>query len=328
MFQAIYLTQDENHATHAQLEQLEEAQLPDREVWIDVEWSTLNYKDALALTGKGKIVREFPMVPGIDLAGVVRESRSPNYSPGDRVLLNGWNVGEKYWGGLAQQARVDAHWLTPLPQGMSTHTAMALGTAGYTAMLCVQALERHGVTPESGPILVTGANGGVGTIAIMLLKKAGYRVIAATGRMGQRDALLALGASEVMDRNELNQAAPPLGKARWAGAIDSVGSHTLANVCAHTQENGAVACCGLAQGMDFPASVAPFILRGITLCGINSVTRPASERDNAWQRLAHDIDLEQLDRLTRTIALPEAIGAAEELLAGKVRGRLVVDVNR
>ncbi|MGJ8523578.1 Acrylyl-CoA reductase AcuI [Carnimonas sp. R-84981] len=328
MFQAIYLTQDDHRATHATLEQLDETQLPEREVWVDVEWSTLNYKDALAITGRGKIVRQFPMVPGIDLVGVVRESASSEYSAGDRVLLNGWSVGEKYWGGLAQQARVDGRWLTPLPPELRPFSAMALGTAGYTAMLCVQALERQGITPERGPILVTGANGGVGSIAIVLLKQAGYQVIAATGRSDQRDALLALGASEVIDRNELNQPAPPLGKARWAGAIDSVGSHTLANVCAHTQEDGAVASCGLAQGMDFPASVAPFILRGVTLCGINSVTRPASERQDAWQRLARDIDQQQLAGLTHTIALNETIGAADQLLAGKVRGRIVVDVNR
>ncbi|OYD23652.1 MDR family oxidoreductase [Oceanimonas baumannii] len=328
MFNAILISKADDQTSRADLTQLNTADLPEGEVSVRVEWSTLNYKDALAITGKGPIVRRFPMVPGVDLAGVVEHSASDQWQPGDRVLLNGWGVGEGHWGGLAQRARVKAGWLTRLPDNLSSRQAMAIGTAGYTAMLCLMALERHGLTPDKGEVLVTGASGGVGSLAIMLLAQRGYQVIASTGRMEEQDYLTALGAAEVMHRDALSAPGKPLAKARWAAVIDSVGSHTLANACAQTMEDGLVAACGLAQGMDFPATVAPFILRGVTLLGINSVTRPQSERDQAWARLAEELDTGLLEQTTREIALGEAIDAADDLLAGRVRGRLVVDVNR
>jgi acrylyl-CoA reductase (NADPH) len=268
------------------------------------------------------------MVPGIDLAGTVEASNHPDYRAGDRVLLNGWGVGEGHWGGLAQKARLNGDWLIPLPEALSERQAMAIGTAGYTSMLCLLALERHGLTPERGEVLVTGANGGVGSFAIALLARRGYRVIAATGRPAEADYLKRLGAATIMDRNELSNPGRALAKERWAAAIDSVGSHTLANVCAGTRADGVVAACGLAQGMDFPATVAPFILRGVSLLGINSVTRPYQERVQAWERLCTDLDLAQLDEITHEIGLSEAIPVAYDLLDGKVRGRVVVDVNR
>ncbi|MGV6477753.1 acrylyl-CoA reductase (NADPH), partial [Azotobacter vinelandii] len=295
---------------------------------VNRPYSTLNYKDALAITGKGPVVRKFPMVPGIDLAGTVEASANPDFEVGDAVLLNGWGVGENHWGGLAQKARLDGRWLIPLPRGFTARQAMAVGTAGYTAMLSVLALERHGVTPEQGEILVTGANGGVGGVAIALLARLGYRVVASTGRPEQADYLKKLGAGEIIDRASLSEPGRPLAKERWAGVIDSVGSHTLANACAATRYGGTVAACGLAQGMDFPATVAPFILRGVTLAGIDSVMRPRADRIAAWERLARDLDLSLLDEITTGIGLGEAIPAAGELLAGKVRGRVVVDVNR
>ena len=267
------------------------------------------------------------MVPGIDLAGVVEASSHPAWHPGDAVILNGWGVGERHWGGLAQKARLSGDWLIPLPQGLSTRQAMAIGTAGYTAMLCVMALERHGIRPGDGDILVTGANGGVGGIAIAVLAKKGYRVIATTGRIMESAYLLGLGAAEVIDRAELNGPGKPLMKERWLGVVDTVGSHTLANACASTYYNGAVAACGLAQGMDFPATVAPFILRGITLHGIDSVMVPRERRLQAWGRLAADLDPQRLEAITREIGLSQAIAAATDLLNGEVRGRLVVDVN-
>ncbi|NHH99342.1 MDR family oxidoreductase [Oceanimonas sp. MB9] len=328
MFNAILLTQADDKATHAALTPLPCDDLPEGEVLVRVEWSTLNYKDALAITGKGPIVRRFPMVPGVDLAGVVEHSNSDQWRPGDNVLVNGWGVGEQHWGGLAQRARMQAGWLTRLPENLSGRQAMAIGTAGYTAMLCLMALERHGLTPEQGEVLVTGANGGVGSLAIMLLAQRGYRVVASTGRMEEKDYLTALGAAEVMHRDELSAPGKPLAKARWAAVVDSVGSHTLANACAQTREDGLVAACGLAQGMDFPATVAPFILRGVTLLGINSVTRPQGEREQAWTRLAQELNTDRLEQNTREIGLSEAIDAAHALLAGRVRGRLVVDVNR
>ncbi|WP_417605605.1 MDR family oxidoreductase [Oceanimonas baumannii] len=328
MFNAILISKADDQTSRAALTQLNTADLPEGEVSVRVEWSTLNYKDALAITGKGPIVRRFPMVPGVDLAGVVEHSASDQWQPGDRVLLNGWGVGEGHWGGLAQRARVKAGWLTRLPDNLSSRQAMAIGTAGYTAMLCLMALERHGLTPDKGEVLVTGASGGVGSLAIMLLAQRGYQVIASTGRLEEQDYLTALGAAEVMHRDALSAPGKPLAKARWAAVIDSVGSHTLANACAQTMEDGLVAACGLAQGMDFPATVAPFILRGVTLLGINSVTRPQSERDQAWARLAEELDTGLLEQTTREIALGEAIDAADDLLAGRVRGRLVVDVNR
>lgn len=327
MFRAILIDKDDT-GYRASLQTLDEAQLPAGDVRVRVSHSTLNYKDALAITGQGPVVRQFPMVPGIDLAGVVEESRHPDFKAGDAVLLNGWGVGEGHWGGLAEQARLNGDWLIPLPAGFSAAEAMALGTAGYTAMLAVLALERHGVTPERGEVLVTGANGGVGSVAIALLAKLGYRVAASTGRPEEAEYLKSLGAAEIVERASLSEPGRPLARERWAGAIDSVGSHTLANVCAGTRYGGCVAACGLAQGMDFPATVAPFILRGVTLAGIDSVMRPRADRLEAWSRLARDLDKRLLAPITRTIGLEEVIPTAGELLAGKVRGRVVVDVNR
>lgn len=326
MFRAILIDKDDT-GYRASLQTLDEAQLPAGDVRVRVSHSTLNYKDALAITGKGPVVRQFPMVPGIDLAGVVEESRHPDFKAGDAVLLNGWGVGEGHWGGLAEQARLNGDWLIPLPAGFSAAEAMALGTAGYTAMLAVLALERHGVTPERGEVLVTGANGGVGSVAIALLAKLGYRVAASTGRPEEAEYLRSLGAAEIVERASLSEPGRPLGRERWAGAIDSVGSHTLANVCASTRYGGCVAACGLAQGMEFPATVAPFILRGVTLAGIDSVMRPRADRLEAWNRLARDLDKRLLAPITRTIGLEEVIPTAGELLAGKVRGRVVVDVS-
>ena len=327
MFQALLVDKIEDRY-QTRLTELDDAQLPEGDVTVRVEFSTLNYKDGLAISGRSPVVRRFPMVPGIDLAGVVEASNHARYQVGDRVLLNGWGVGETHWGGLAQIARLKGDWLIPLPDQLSARQAMAIGTAGYTAMLCLMALERHGLSPDSGEVLVTGANGGVGSFAIALLARLGYSVTASTGRPTEADYLKRLGASTIIDRAELSGPGRPLAAERWAAAIDSVGSHTLANVCACTRANGAVAACGLAQGMDFPATVAPFILRGISLLGINSVTRPYEERVTAWQRLCSDLNLAQLDDITREIALSEAIDVAHDLLSGKVRGRIVVDVNR
>lgn len=327
MFKAILIEKNEA-GYHARSTVLDEAQLSGGDVTVRVACSTLNYKDALAITGKGPVVRNFPMVPGIDLAGTVEASASPAFRIGDPVLLNGWGVGETHWGGLAQKARLDGRWLIPLPRGFTPRQAMAVGTAGYTAMLSVLALERHGVTPEQGEILVTGANGGVGSFAIALLARLGYRVVASTGRPEQADYLKKLGAGEIIDRATLSEPGRPLAKERWAGVVDSVGSHTLANACAATRYGGTVAACGLAQGMDFPATVAPFILRGVTLAGIDSVMRSREDRIVAWERLPRDLDLSLLDDITAEIGLDEAIPMAGKLLAGRVRGRLVVDVNR
>lgn len=327
MFKGILIDKDDT-GYRATLAELDEAQLPAGEVTVKVDYSTLNYKDGLAITGKSPVVRSFPMVAGIDLAGTVEASDSPVFKAGDKVLLNGWGVGETHWGGLAQKARLKADWLIPLPAGFTPRQAMAIGTAGYTAMLSVLALERNGVTPDKGQVLVTGANGGVGSFAIALLARLGYQVAASTGRPQEADYLKRLGASEIIDRASLAEPGRPLGKERWAGAIDSVGSHTLANVCAGIRYGGAVAACGLAQGMDFPASVAPFILRGVTLAGIDSVMRPKADRIEAWDRLARDLDLALLDAITREISLEEALPVARELLDGQVRGRVVVDVNR
>ncbi len=327
MFKALLIEKNDDRY-QTRLTELDDSQLPEGDVTVRVECSTLNYKDGLAISGRSPVVRRFPMVPGIDLAGVVEASDHAQYKVGDRVLLNGWGVGETHWGGLAQKARLKGDWLIPLPDQLSARQAMAIGTAGYTAMLSLIALERHGLSPESGEVLVTGANGGVGSFAIALLAKLGYSVTASTGRPAEADYLKRLGAKTIIDRAELSNPGRPLAAERWAAAIDSVGSHTLANVCAGTRADGAIAACGLAQGMDFPATVAPFILRGVSLLGINSVTRPYAERVTAWQRLASELDLALLDEMTREIALSEAIGAANDLLDGKVRGRIVVDVNR
>lgn len=323
MFKAILIEKHDNRQ-QATLKDINESTLPEGDVTLRVDCSTLNYKDALAITGKGPVVRQFPMVPGIDLAGTVEHTTSDAFAPGDAVLLNGWGVGEGHWGGLAEKARLDSRWLIPLPTAFTSRQAMAIGTAGYTAMLSVMALEKQGITPEKGEILVTGANGGVGSYAIALLARLGYQVVASTGRPDEAKYLQGLGAAEVIDRTTLSTAGRPLGKERWAGAIDAVGSHTLANVLASTRYGGSVAACGLAQGMDLPASVAPFILRGVTLVGIDSVMRPREDRLEAWQRLGELLAPEQLDAITRSIKLDETIEASHDLLAGRIRGRVVV----
>lgn len=327
-FQAIVIDKDENGRYRAEQRPVSDDALPEGDVTVGVQYSTINYKDGLAITGKAPVVRKFPLVAGIDFSGVVEQSKHPEWKPGDRVVLNGWGVGESHSGGLSQLARVKGDWLVPLPDGLTARQAMAIGTAGYTAMLCVMALQKHGIKPADGDILVTGANGGVGTIAISLLSKLGYRVVASTGRLGEAAFLQQLGAAEVIDRAELSSPGKPLGKERWAGVVDAVGSHTLANACATTRYRGAVAACGLAQGMDFPASVAPFILRGITLYGIDSVMAPQALRREAWQRLARDLDLAKLDAITREISLGESLQAGQDILDGKIRGRVVVNVSR
>jgi acrylyl-CoA reductase (NADPH) len=327
MFKAISLTKSGDEF-RAQVADIDEKNLPSDDVTIMVEYSTINYKDGLAITNKAPLVRTWPMVAGIDGAGTVDQSSHPAWKPGDKVVLNGWGTGETHWGCLAQKARLKGDWLVRLPSAFTTKQAMAIGTAGYTAMLCVLALERQGLTPDKGEVLVTGASGGVGSIAIAILSKLGYKVAASTGRLAETDYLKSIGAASVIDRSELSQPGRPLGKERWAGAVDSVGSHTLANVCASIMYLGAVAACGLAQGLDLPASVAPFILRGITLVGVDSVMCPMKRRQEAWDRLAKDLDPAKLDKITETISLSEAIGKAADIIAGKVRGRLVVDVNR
>ena len=330
MFSAVLIEKGETEQTVGVTE-LDEAQLPDGSddtVSIDVEYSTLNYKDGLAITGKSPVVRKFPMVPGVDLAGVVTESSHADWSKGDRVVLNGWGVGETHWGGLAQRALLNGDWLIPLPSAFTTRQAMAIGTAGYTASLCVDALLQHGVSPDQGEILVTGATGGVGTIAIALLTAAGFKVAAATGKSSEEQFLQQLGAVTVLDRAEFSEVGKPLQKERWAGVVDTVGSNTLVNACAQTRYGGAVTACGLAGGMDFPATVAPFILRGVSLLGIDSVMAPKQRRITAWERLARDLNAGALDSIAQEVALGEAIASAGELMDGKVRGRVVVDVNR
>lgn len=327
MFKGILIEKDES-GYRAGLKDIDESQLPEGDVTVRVSHSTLNYKDGLAITGKGPVVRKFPMVPGIDLVGTVEDSSHPGYKPGDAVLLNGWGVGEGHWGGLAQKARLNGNWLVPLPASFTPQQAMSIGTAGYTAMLCVLALERHGVKPSDGEILVTGAAGGVGSVATAVLTKLGYTVVAVSGRPEEADYLKGLGAKEVLDRAQFSSPGKPLGKERWAGAVDVVGSHTLANVCATTKYRGAVTACGLAGGMDFPSSVAPFILRGVTLVGIDSVMCPTPDRLEAWRRLGCDLDIEKLGVISREIGLSEVMPFATKLLNGEVKGRVVVDVNR
>ena len=326
MFKAILITKDDTSGYKAALQTVDDAVLPEGDVTVRVEWSTLNYKDGLAITGKSPVVRRFPMIPGIDFAGTVTASSNPAWKVGDQVVLNGWGVGETHCGGLGEIARVKGEWLVALPKGISAKHAMAIGTAGYTAMLCVMALEKHGVKPENGEILVTGANGGVGSVAIALLAKLGYTVVASTGRMEEAEHLKALGATTVIDRAELSAPGKAIGKERWAGVVDAVGSHTLANACATTRYGGAVAACGLAGGMDFPATVAPFILRGVTLYGIDSVMAPMALRQQAWARLAKDLDMAKLDSITKEIGMDAVIPTAAALLEGKVRGRVVVNV--
>ena len=325
-YQALLIEKD-GGGYRSSIQSLDDDNLPEGDVTVRVDYSTINFKDGLAITGKSPVVRKFPLVAGIDFAGTVESSSHAAWQAGDKVVLNGWGMGETHSGGLAQRARVKGDWLVALPAGLSTRQAMAFGTAGYTAMLCVMALQNHGLKPDGGDILVTGANGGVGSVAITLLSKLGYRVIASTGRVNEADALKALGAAEVIDRAELSAPGKPLAKERWAGVVDAVGSHTLANACAGTKYRGAVAACGLAQGMDFPGSVAPFILRGVTLYGIDSVMAPRALREQAWARLAKDLDLAKLDSLVHEVPLAGAIAAGADILAGKIRGRLVVNVN-
>lgn len=312
--------------TSATLTQFDEAELMDGDVTVRVEWSTLNYKDGLALTGKSPVVRRFPMIAGIDFAGTVESSSNPNWKPGDKVIANGWGMGETHLGAYAEKARVKGDWLVRLPDGMTARQAMAIGTAGYTAMLSVLALENHGLKPADGPVIVTGAAGGVGSVAIALLSKLGYHVIASTGRMSEEGYLKGLGAAEIIDRNELSAPAKPLAKERWVGGVDSVGSTTLANLLAMTKYRGAIAACGLAGGMDLPSSVAPFILRGVSLLGIDSVMCPIELRKQAWARLATDLDAGKLSEMTQEVSLDQVIDAGTKLLAGQVRGRTVVKI--
>ncbi|AOZ68109.1 oxidoreductase [Rhodobacter xanthinilyticus] len=303
-----------------------EDQLPEGDVLVEVAYSTLNYKDALAITGKAPVVRRFPMVPGIDFTGTVAESRHADFKPGDRVILNGWGVGETHWGGLAERARVRGDWLVPLPASLDLRQAAAIGTAGYTAMLCVLALERHGVRPGDGEIVVSGAAGGVGSVAVALLAAQGYEVAAVTGRAAEADYLRGLGAASVIDRSELTGKVRPLGRERWAGGIDVAGSTVLANMLSMMKYRGVVAACGLAAGMDLPASVAPFILRGVTLAGVDSVMCPKPDRLAAWARLARDLDLAKLEEMTTELAFAEVIDTAPKFLDGAVRGRIVIPV--
>ena len=312
--------------TVATLTQFDEAELMEGDVTVRVEWSTVNYKDGLAVTGKAPVVRRFPMIAGIDLAGTVEQSSHPQWKPGDKVICDGWGMGETHLGAYAEKARVKGDWLVRLPEGMSARDAMAIGTAGYTAMLSVLALERHGLTPKHGPVVVTGAAGGVGSVAIAVLSRLGYSVIASTGRMSEAPYLKALGGAEVIDRNELSGPAKPLARERWAGGIDSVGSTTLANLLSMTKYGGAIAACGLAAGMDLPTSVAPFILRGVCLLGIDSVMCPIEQRKTAWSRLASDLDRAKLTEITHEIGLDGVIDAGARILAGQVRGRIVVKI--
>jgi acrylyl-CoA reductase (NADPH) len=312
--------------TTAVITQFDEAELMDGDVTVAVEWSTLNYKDGLALTGKAPVVRRFPMIAGIDFAGTVTQSSNPAWKAGDKVVCNGWGMGETHLGAYAEKARVKGEWLVKLPNGISTRDAMAIGTAGYTAMLSVLALEDHGVKPASGPVVVTGAAGGVGSVATAILAKLGYHVIASTGRASEADYLKHLGAAEIIDRAELSAAPRPLNKERWAGGVDSVGSTTLANLLSMTKYGGAIAACGLAAGMDLPASVAPFILRGVCLLGIDSVMCPIERRRVAWTRLARDLDKSKLTEMTSEISLDQAVEAGAKILAGQVRGRIVVKI--
>ncbi|GGD64010.1 MDR family oxidoreductase [Caballeronia grimmiae] len=326
MFNALLLDKQEDR-TVASIQSIDESRLGTGDVLVRVEYSTLNYKDALAITGQAPVVRTFPMVPGIDFAGIVEESTHADYQPGDAVVLNGWGAGETHWGGLAQKARVPGDHLIPLPAGITTQQAMAVGTAGYTAMLCVQALEKYGVA-QDGDVLVTGANGGVGSFAVAILAKRGYRVIASTGRPEEAVRLRELGAAEIIDRTTLSKPGKPLQKERFAAAVDCVGSHTLANVCASLRYGGAVAACGLAQGMDFPATVAPFILRGVALLGVDSVYVPRARRMAAWDAIANELPVAVIEGVAATIGLSQAVEVAGQLLRGEIKGRVVVDVNR
>jgi len=325
MFKALLLEKSDT-GFKAGVESVDEARLPDGDVLVQIEYSTLNYKDGLAITNKSPVVRQWPMVAGIDGAGTVLESSHPAWAPGDRIVHNGWGLGETRWGCLAERARLSGDWLVAVPAAFSTRQAMAIGTAGYTAMLCVLALERHGLKAGDGDVLVTGATGGVGSVAVALLSRLGHRVTAATGKLDETDYLMRLGASAVIDRAELNAAGKPLQKERWSAVIDAVGSHTLVNALAQTRYGGVVAACGLAQGHDLPATVMPFILRGVTLAGVDSVMAPIAVRREAWRRLAIDLDPLKLDAMTVEVGLDAAIEAAQVLMQGKVRGRVVVKI--
>lgn len=326
-FKAILISRDADKKQSVSVTELSEDDLMEGDVTVAVEATTVNYKDGLAITGKAPVVRHWPMVPGIDFAGTVTASSNPQWKEGDKVILNGWGVGETHWGAYAGMARVKGDWLVPLPAGMTALQAMAIGTAGYTAMLCVMALERYGIRPGDGPVVVTGAAGGVGTVAISILARLGHEVIASTGRPDEADFLKNLGASEIIDRAEFSEPGRPLGKERFAAGIDVAGSHTLANVLAQTRYGGAVAACGLAQGMDLPATVAPFILRGVALLGVDSVMAPRERRLEAWQRLARDLDMAKLEALSETIGFDGIIDTATAIVEGKVRGRVAVDMS-
>ncbi|MGN6469230.1 MAG: acrylyl-CoA reductase (NADPH) [Rhizobiaceae bacterium] len=326
-FKAVLVSRDEDKNQSVAVTELSDADLMEGDVTVAVEATTVNYKDGLAITGNAPVVRRFPMVPGIDFAGTVIASTNPDWKEGDKVILNGWGVGETHYGAFAGHARVKGEWLVPLPAGLTPLQAMAVGTAGYTAMLCVMALERHGITPARGPVVVTGAAGGVGSVAISVLSKLGYHVVASTGRAAAEEAYLRdLGAAEIISREELSGPAKPLGKERWAGGVDAVGSHTLANVLSMTSYGGAVAACGLAQGMDLPGSVAPFILRGVSLLGIDSVMAPKPIRIEAWRRIASDLDHDKLAALSTTTGFDGILPAARDIVEGKVRGRVVIDM--
>ena len=325
-FRAVVIEKSEVGTAAPTIRDFDDSELMDGDVTVRVSHSAVNYKDGLALTGMAPVVRRFPMIPGIDLAGTVETSSHPEFRPGDPVVLNGWGTGETHLGAYAERARVKGDWLVRLPDGMSAADAMAIGTAGYTAMLCLMALERHGLSPDRGPAVVSGAAGGVGSVAIALLAKAGWEVIASTGRTDEADYLKGLGASEIIGRDELAGKGRALGKERWAAGVDTVGSTTLANMLSMTTYRGAVAACGLAGGMDLPASVAPFILRGVSLLGIDSVMAPKALREEAWSRLARDLDRAKLAGMTRTIRLDEVVQAGHDILDGKVRGRIVVEI--
>jgi len=325
-FKAILVSRDEDKKQSVAVTDLTEADLMEGDVTVAVEATTVNYKDGLAITGKAPVIRRWPLVPGIDFAGTVTASDHPDWRRGDKVILNGWGVGETHYGAYSERARVKGDWLVPLPEGMSAHAAMAVGTAGYTAMLCVMALERHGIAPDRGPVVVTGAAGGVGSVAVAILSKLGYHVVASTGREAEKAYLTDLGAAEVIARDELTGPAKPLGKERWAGGVDAVGSTTLANVLSMTAYGGAVAACGLAGGMDLPSSVAPFILRGVSLLGIDSVMAPKEVRMEAWRRIATDLDVAKLKALSTTIGFDGILDAAHAIVEGKIRGRVVVDM--
>ena len=327
MFKCLQVDKDEQ-GYRTSCTQIDEDNLSQGNVLVKVLYSTLNYKDALAITGKAPVIRSFPMIPGIDFSGIVEHSESDEFKVGDKVLLNGFGVGEKHMGGLAQKAKVNSDWLIALPESISPLQAMSIGTAGYTAMLCILALEKNGITPKDGKVLVTGATGGVGSFAVKLLSLMGYSVVASTGSSDQHEYLYDLGATEIIDRAELSAPGKPLMKEQWAAAVDSVGSHTLANVCASIKYGGAVTACGLAQGMDLPASVAPFILRGVSLLGIDSVMRPRADRIEAWKKLAELLPATEMQSIAEVIGLEQSIEAASKLLNGDITGRVVVDVNR